>query len=107
LHDLAPEMVAAAEGFSDHVIYIPVSPLGQAPEFDRETGSLGIRPQHVQPMWAEIPMLYALNRSLPRLVRAGKSKSGRAKPAPPPKSKSVEDRPSEPPSPRLWKETGS
>ena len=110
MHDLAPEMVSAVEGFSEQVTYIPVSPLGQAPELNRKTGLLGIRPRHIKPMWVEIPMLYALNRALPRLVRAGKSKHGRGHPPASAPGKPAGGRPAksnEPPSPRLWKETGS
>ena len=70
---LAPEFINAAEGFADSVTYIPVSSLGRAPEFDDETGMLGIRPQEVQPLWAEVPLLYMLNQTssglIPSLVR--------------------------------------
>jgi len=63
----SPELVAAAEGFSEDVTYIPVSALGRGPERD-VTGALGVRPQDINPMWAEVPMLYALHRSVPGLV---------------------------------------
>ena len=61
LTKLAPEVVAAAEGFCGQVTYIPVSALGQGPEVDQKTGLLGIRPKDIKPMWAEIPMLYAID----------------------------------------------
>ena len=63
----APELVAAAEGFSEDVTYIPVSALGRGPERDAD-GALGVRPQDINPMWAEVPMLYALHRTVPGLV---------------------------------------
>ena len=63
----APELVSAAEGFSRDVIYIPVSALGCSPEVD-ENGALGIRPRDIEPMWSDVPMLYALHRSVRGLV---------------------------------------
>jgi hypothetical protein len=59
---LSPEIVAAAESFAEHVIYVPVSALGRGPEVDSRTGALGVRPRDVRPMWVEIPFLYALCR---------------------------------------------
>ena len=67
LMEYSPELVAAAEGFSEDVIYVPVSALGHGPERDA-TGALGVRPRDIDPMWAEVPMLYALHRSVPGLV---------------------------------------
>lgn len=74
----ASEVVSAAEGFFENVIYVPVSALGGSPEINTETGALGIRPKDVKPMWAEVPLLYALYKSTKRLVygvRSSKSKS--------------------------------
>jgi len=65
---LAPEFVNAAEGFADNVVYIPVSALGRAPEVDEETGMLGIRPNEVKPVWAEVPLLYLLNQTSTGLI---------------------------------------
>jgi hypothetical protein len=59
---LTPELVSAAEGFAEQVIYIPVSSLGRAPEVDAQTGLLGVRPRDVHPVWAEVPVLYAMAR---------------------------------------------
>jgi hypothetical protein len=68
LGDLSPEVVAAAEGFSSEVIYIPVSSTGCSPEVDAQTGALGFRPKNINPMWAEVPPLYAMSRWMPGLV---------------------------------------
>lgn len=68
LKKYAPEIVTAAEGFSDDVLYVPVSALGCGPEIDSNTGALGVRPKNVNPMWAEVPLLYALHKSTKRLV---------------------------------------
>lgn len=69
----APEMVSAVEGFSSDVIYIPASAQGQAPELIEESGYLGIRPRDIKSMWIEIPMLYALHRSVPGLIATVKN----------------------------------
>jgi hypothetical protein len=54
------------------VIFIPVSALGASPEIDPDTGLLGIRPNDVSPIWAEVPLLYLLSRSglIPSFRRA-------------------------------------
>ncbi len=62
LNEFAREFVAAAESFAEHVIYIPVSALGSAPEQDPATGALCIRPRNIRSMWVEMPMVYALAR---------------------------------------------
>jgi hypothetical protein len=62
LRKLTPEIVAAAEGFTKHVLFIPVSATGCAPEQDPETGAFGVRPKSLNPYWVEVPMLYAINK---------------------------------------------
>ena len=62
LNRMSPELVAAAEGLAENVVYIPVSSLGRAPTVDTATGLLGIRPRDMQPLWTEVPFLYALAR---------------------------------------------
>lgn len=59
---LTPELVSAAEGFAEQVIYVPASSLGRSPEVDAKTGLLGIRPRDLRPIWAEVPFLYATAR---------------------------------------------
>jgi hypothetical protein len=114
LNKYSPELVAAAEGFSTQVTYIPVSALGQSPEVDQKTGFLGIRPRDIKPMWAEIPMLYAINRVAEGLVRtATRADREQQSPASAPPVRQERDAQADaadaadPPSPRLWKETGS
>ena len=98
LEDLAPEMVMAAEGFCEHVLYLPTAALGHSPEKipSAQPGQpevLAIRPKDIKPIWTEIPMLYALHDAAGGLVRGGT----------PPGSGS----PSVFPPPHLLKETGS
>jgi hypothetical protein len=57
---LSPEIVSAAEGFAERVIYIPCSATGRGPELDPETGDRGFRPCDIKPIWPEVPLLYAL-----------------------------------------------
>lgn len=93
LEILAPEMVTAAESFAEHVTYVPVSATGSSPEVDPRSGSLGVRPKCVEPLWAEIPMLYALHRAAGTLIRGG--------------SRRASESAAQAASPRLWRETGT
>jgi len=68
LSKYAPEIVSAAEAFSSDVTYLPVSALGHRPMLDERSGLLGIRPSQIQPMWAEIPMVYAIHRTTRGLI---------------------------------------
>jgi hypothetical protein len=74
----APEIVSTAEAFSSDVTYIPVSALGCSPQpipgSDQNTGgrlSLGINPADIAPIWSEIPLLYAIHRTIPGFLPAG------------------------------------
>ena len=58
---VAPEIVGMAEGFADKVYFIPMSALGRMPEYDEEKGMIGIKPDHIQPIWAEVPFLLQLH----------------------------------------------
>jgi len=77
----SPEIVATAEAFSEHVTYIPVSAIGQAPEVDPVTGSMGIRPRDINPQWVEIPLLYAICQGIPGIIPYRRHRN-RAKQAP-------------------------
>ena len=70
LKSLAPEFVAAAEEFCQHVIYVPVSALGGAPEVDAGSNVLGIRPRNVRPRWVTIPVLYTFAKWSTGLISA-------------------------------------
>lgn len=67
-----PEIVNAAEAFSSDVTFIPVSALGTPPELGppgpNGKRALLIRPRDIRPNWIEIPLLYALQRSIPGLI---------------------------------------
>ena len=79
MFELAPDIVAAAEGFSEEVIYLPNSALGCSPEIVRladRTEALGVRPCNIRPMLAELPMLYALHRAVPTLIPGIQRTSG-------------------------------
>jgi len=73
LHDLlsttAPEVVAACESFCDDVTYLPISPQGCSPEVaDGPERLLGVRPRQLKPIWADVPLLYAVSRAKCSLV---------------------------------------
>jgi hypothetical protein len=68
LRRLTPEIVAAAEGFTNNLIFIPVSATGCAPEHDAQTGAFGMRPNSLNPYWVEVPMLYALSQGCTGLI---------------------------------------
>jgi hypothetical protein len=65
---ICPELVTAAENFASHVIYLPVSALGQQPEVDHRTGKAAIRPCDIKPRWIAVPMLYGLSRVAPGII---------------------------------------
>ncbi|MEO2034765.1 MAG: hypothetical protein ABGZ35_22015 [Planctomycetaceae bacterium] len=76
---LAPEFVSAADGFSKDVTYIPVSALGKGPELVKtdEVEEFVIRPSEIKPVWAEVPLMYAIYRTVPGMIMAytGKNRS--------------------------------
>ena len=67
---LCPEFVAAAEGLSHAVRYIPVSALGTGPELIQREGNsfYGIRPRDIYPKWITVPLLYCLCRWAPGTI---------------------------------------
>ncbi len=58
-----PEIVGTIEHFASDVTYIPISATGISPVIDEQTKESGFRSKDVKPIWAEIPILYALARS--------------------------------------------
>ena len=58
----APEVVRAAESFSNHVVYLPNSALGHSPSSVAGGKGLAVRPCDVKPQWVEVPVLYMLSR---------------------------------------------
>jgi hypothetical protein len=77
------EFVTAAEGFCEEVIYLPVSALGHGPKIDPKSGQLCVRPSEIEPMWAELPMVYALARWMQGFVPFVNASSGGAATAQP------------------------
>lgn len=75
LEQTSPEVVAACRSFSDDVLYLPVSPQGCSPE-RVEGNHLGVRPDDIRPIWAEVPLLYAICRSKCSLVPAARRTGG-------------------------------
>lgn len=74
----SPELVSAAEEFTDEVWYIPVSATGCPPERDPKTGQLGFRPRSVRPMWEAIPLLTVLGRAARKLMPAKYQANGQS-----------------------------
>ncbi len=70
LGELCPEIVTAAEGFAQNLLFVPVSATGRSPEVDPDSGVLGIRPRDMAPYWAEVPLVYALHHATHGLVGA-------------------------------------
>jgi hypothetical protein len=107
LNQHAREMVMAAEGFAEEVVYIPVSALGCAPEIIDTSGMLGIRPRNIQPIWAEVPLLFALHRCTQGLVRVGTSRSGSSSGSGSQPAEPTARHEARPPGSPKWRETGT
>jgi hypothetical protein len=75
LAELTPEVVDAAEQFAKSVTYVGASALGGRPVRDGSTDRWAIRPRDVQPVGVDVPILYGLNRVIPRLVPGGRKKA--------------------------------
>ena len=82
LEDVSPELVSTAESYSRDVIFLPNSALGQSPEVDEESGTLGIKPKDIKPFWITVPMLYHFYRYglIPRMARSSRSDEELLKP---------------------------
>jgi hypothetical protein len=74
LEQTTPEIVSAAESFTDQVIFVPVSALGwqNAPGVVEEDGDrkwdYRVRPIDIRPFWVEVPVLYGISQALPQLL---------------------------------------
>lgn len=76
LLQLAPEIVSTSEAFSEDVTYIPVSALGCSPRElpgaepvgDPPRLPLGVLPGEISPIWADVPLLYAIQKTLPGMI---------------------------------------
>ena len=64
----APEVATIVSEFSDDVTYIPVSAQGRPPVVDPESGRLFVRANELRPMWAEVPLITAINKSCSPLI---------------------------------------
>lgn len=63
-----PEIVTAAEGFSQSVTYVPVSAVGRKVMERGINGEPTIRPGETAPYWVTVPFVYSLSRILPGLI---------------------------------------
>jgi len=61
-------------------LYVPVSATGCAPEVDPHTGAQGFRPRNLNPIWVEVPLLYAMSRWMRGLVCYWKAKDANSNP---------------------------
>ena len=61
LLEYSPELVNAAEGFAKDVTYVPVSATGCSPE--QVGDDFLFRPCDLNPMWVEVPVLIALQKT--------------------------------------------
>ncbi len=59
--ETTPELVSAAESFSEQVRYIPISALGTSPVDDPQIG-LSVRAGSLDPVWVTVPLLYSLSK---------------------------------------------
>ena len=76
LMNSCPDIVAAAENFSEEVIFMPVSAVGWCAKKGRENGMLEMRPSEADPFWVTVPFLYSLHRCIPGLIPGLKTKEG-------------------------------
>jgi len=60
LIECIPDFVATCESFASTVIFIPVSALGNLPEYDAANNLISIKPKDIKPIWAEVPALIQL-----------------------------------------------
>jgi hypothetical protein len=70
---ICPAIVGGAESLSSEVKYFPVSPLGHSPvKFTDHNGAekLGPDPMQLDPLFMEVPSLWALSKVAPSLVPA-------------------------------------
>ncbi len=79
---LSPEIVNTSEAFSSEVIYVPVSALGcsprempdAAPVGDPPRRPLGVMPGEIDPFWSDVPLLYAIHRTIPSMIGFARSR---------------------------------
>jgi hypothetical protein len=76
LAEACPDVVAAAEGFSRDVVYVPVSALGKPPQAD--PAGPAVRPADIRPAGVTVPLLYGAARALKQLVPGGRRKQAAA-----------------------------
>ena len=60
LNDILPSFVSTAESFASQVFFLPTSSFGSSSELDESSGLLGIRPEKINPIWIDVPILMLL-----------------------------------------------
>ena len=63
LENYAPNIVNACENFAKDTVYIPVSSFGSRPTLGSENNAM-VKPSEIRPIWASVPMLYALAKTV-------------------------------------------
>ena len=87
LQELSPEIVNTSEAFSEDVMYIPVSALGCSPQEmpnaepvgDPPRRPLGVLPTEIAPVWSDVPLLYAIHKTIPAMIGYSSPRKGSAK----------------------------
>lgn len=68
LREQIPEMISMLDQFATDVTFIPVSATGGPPVQNEQTGQWGFRMKDINPIWVEVPALYALARSVRGMI---------------------------------------
>ena len=67
LETYCPQIVEAADNFSEDVLFVPISSVG----FDcalNEDLKYAIKPERISPTWVTVPFLYSLHRRTQGLI---------------------------------------
>lgn len=75
---VSPSVLANAEAISHEVVYFPVSPIGHSPQLfvssDGGEESIGPVPGKVNPLYAEVPVIWSLVKSHPEEFKSYRGK---------------------------------
>ena len=71
LQSVSPQLVNAADSFSDRVFFVPVSSVGWdcKPDTTNEaSASYSIKPEMIAPLWVTVPFLLAMRLTSRQLL---------------------------------------